>query len=61
MGHAHDRAPVPFAEAVVLWSVVRAELLDDRRGLAVVPVEAGDALFRMFQELVADVRFPPPP
>ena len=38
LGHVHNRAPVPFAEAVSLWSVGQAELLDDRRGLAVVTI-----------------------
>ena len=61
LGHVHDRAPVPFAEAVVVWSVVRAKLLDDRRVLAVVAVVVGDPIVRMFQVLVVDVRSPPPP
>ena len=45
----------------MLWSVVRAELLDDCRGLTVVAVVVGDSLVRILQALVADVRSPPPP
>ena len=56
-----DNAHAPFAEAVVLWNVGRAELLDDRHGLAVVAVVVDDALVRMLQALVADVRCSPPP
>ena len=41
---AHDRARVPFAEAAVFWSAGRAELLDDRRGRAVVTVVVSDEL-----------------
>ena len=43
-GRVHDRGPVPFAETVVLWSVRRAELLNDYRGLAAVAVVIGDEL-----------------
>ena len=42
LGHVHDRAPVPFAEAVALRSAGRAKLMGDRRGLAVVTVVVGD-------------------
>ena len=43
-GHVCNRAPVPFAQTVVLWSIGRAELLNDRHGLAVVTVVVGDKL-----------------
>ena len=45
----------------MLWIIVRAELLDDRRGLAVVAVVVGDALVRMLQALMSGVRSPLPP
>ena len=45
----------------MLWNVVRAELLDDRCGLAVVAVVVGNAPVRMLRALVADVRSPPSP
>ena len=52
--------PVSFAEAVVPWNVVRAELLDDCHGLTVVALVVGDAFVRILQALVADLRSPPP-